>query len=226
MATTLRLRRGTTLEHEAFTGLSGEVTIDTEQHAIRIHDGVTPGGHLVAGAGVPAGTTMLFRQAVAPLGWTRDVSPAHDNCALRVVTGAVGEGGSVGFTDAFHAERAVTGLTSSDAATNNAATAGGTVAAATLTVAMLASHAHAPSGAGQFMLNRWPTANLQWATNQNTGTVDANGGNTAANGSNHGHSHGFTGTAHNHTQVAHAHTLDGEVNLGVKYVDFMVASKD
>jgi hypothetical protein len=40
----LQLRRGTTSEHSAFTGLVGEVTIDTDKDTIVVHDGVTAGG--------------------------------------------------------------------------------------------------------------------------------------------------------------------------------------
>lgn len=40
----LQLRRGTTAEHSAFTGLVGEVTIDTTKDTIVVHDGSTVGG--------------------------------------------------------------------------------------------------------------------------------------------------------------------------------------
>ena len=47
MAKALQRRRGTTEEHKSFTGLEGELTIDTDKHSIRVHDGVTAGGHEV-----------------------------------------------------------------------------------------------------------------------------------------------------------------------------------
>jgi hypothetical protein len=40
----LQLRRGTTAEHSTFTGLVGEVTVDTDKDTLVVHDGVTPGG--------------------------------------------------------------------------------------------------------------------------------------------------------------------------------------
>jgi hypothetical protein len=40
----LQLRRGTTSEHSTFTGLVGEVTIDTTKDTIVVHDGSTVGG--------------------------------------------------------------------------------------------------------------------------------------------------------------------------------------
>ncbi len=47
MADQLRLRGGPTAQSEVFVGAEREVTVDTGLKALRIHDGVTPGGHLV-----------------------------------------------------------------------------------------------------------------------------------------------------------------------------------
>lgn len=44
MPTKLQLRRGTTTEHNSFTGAAGEVTFDTTLDTIRVHDGSTAGG--------------------------------------------------------------------------------------------------------------------------------------------------------------------------------------
>jgi hypothetical protein len=46
-----------------------------------------------------SGTIMLFNQTAAPTGWTKLTST--DNAALRLTTGAVGTGGSTGFTSVF-----------------------------------------------------------------------------------------------------------------------------
>ena len=40
----IQLRRGSTAEHSTFTGLVGEVTVDTTKDTIVVHDGVTAGG--------------------------------------------------------------------------------------------------------------------------------------------------------------------------------------
>jgi RNase P/RNase MRP subunit p29 len=37
-------RRGTTAEHSTFTGLAGELTVDTTKNTVVVHDGVTAGG--------------------------------------------------------------------------------------------------------------------------------------------------------------------------------------
>jgi hypothetical protein len=44
MPTQLQLRRGTTAQTATFTGASGEVTVDTTQNVIVVHDNVTAGG--------------------------------------------------------------------------------------------------------------------------------------------------------------------------------------
>ena len=44
MSFAIQLRRGTTAEHSTFTGLLGEVTVDTDKDTIVVHDGSTAGG--------------------------------------------------------------------------------------------------------------------------------------------------------------------------------------
>jgi hypothetical protein len=44
MAKQVQLRRGTTLEHNAFTGAAGEITVDTTKDTIVVHNGTTVGG--------------------------------------------------------------------------------------------------------------------------------------------------------------------------------------
>jgi hypothetical protein len=52
MANTKRvqLRKGTEVEHTAFTGAIAEITVDTTKKVIRVHDGVTVGGFEVSKA--------------------------------------------------------------------------------------------------------------------------------------------------------------------------------
>ena len=44
MAKQLQLRKGTATEHNTFTGANGEVTVDTTNKTLRVHDGSTVGG--------------------------------------------------------------------------------------------------------------------------------------------------------------------------------------
>jgi hypothetical protein len=46
------LRRGTTAEHSTFTGLVGEITVDTDKDTVVVHDGVTPGGKPLDSSGI------------------------------------------------------------------------------------------------------------------------------------------------------------------------------
>jgi hypothetical protein len=44
MAFALQFRRGTTAQHSTFTGLQGEITVDTTKKTVVVHDGTTAGG--------------------------------------------------------------------------------------------------------------------------------------------------------------------------------------
>ena len=50
MATAIQRRRGNTAQHASFTGLAGEITIDTDKNTVVVHDGTTAGGHALAKA--------------------------------------------------------------------------------------------------------------------------------------------------------------------------------
>jgi hypothetical protein len=44
----IQQRRGTTTQHSTFTGLVGEITIDTDKDTVVVHDGVKAGGYPLA----------------------------------------------------------------------------------------------------------------------------------------------------------------------------------
>ena len=48
MSKQVQLRRGTSAENEAFTGAVGELTVDTTNNGLRLHDAATPGGQQFA----------------------------------------------------------------------------------------------------------------------------------------------------------------------------------
>ncbi len=50
MSRQIQLRRGTADDHETFTGAIGEVTVDTTNNTLRVHDGETVGGTALARA--------------------------------------------------------------------------------------------------------------------------------------------------------------------------------
>ena len=174
-----------------------------------------------AAAGFPSGTVMLFAQTAAPTGWTK--STAHDNKALRVVSGTAGSGGSVAFTTAF-ASQAVNG----------------TVGATTLSTSQIPSHNHggstgsagAASGSasagragdiGPFRDNSGIITRVTNLPNRTQGS-GGEGGTYTINIAvpNHTHSVSAEGGGGSHT-----HSFSGTaINLAVQYVDVIIATKD
>ena len=148
-------------------------------------------------AGFASGTIMLFAQTAAPTGWTKN-SSTGDNSALRVVTGGVGSGGSVDFTTVFVSNRAVS-ITS----------ASGSVGNTTLSTPQIPSHTHAydtrsPGSSSPLVLG-----------DGNPGTAAGPQVVTTA-----------TGGGGSHTHPLSISSGAGEVNLAVKYVDVIRATKD
>ena len=157
----------------------------------------------------PAGTALLFQQTSAPTGWTKVTT--NNDAALRVVSGTASTGGSVGFTTAF-ASQAVSGTVASTGST----TATGTVGATTLSTGQMPSHTHtttpyAPGGAAAYLASGYNSF------------FDGGSGVSGAAGGGGSHDHTFTGAGHTHTSGAFTGTA---INLAVKYVDVIVATKD
>ena len=50
MSKSVRIRRGTSIDHSQFAGAEGEITVDTTIDTIRVHDGITLGGWPVLNA--------------------------------------------------------------------------------------------------------------------------------------------------------------------------------
>jgi hypothetical protein len=48
MATQVQFRRGTSLQHTSFTGAAGEVTVNTTNKSLHVHDGTTANGFELA----------------------------------------------------------------------------------------------------------------------------------------------------------------------------------
>jgi len=145
------------------------------------------------------GTIIVFGQTAAPTGWTKITT--YDNAALRIVSGSATSGGSVDFTTAF-ASQAVSGSIGNTTDT-------GTVGSTTLTTAQIPSHTHTvvvPGSGGCGSNGRYVG---------DSATI-----NTGATGGGGSHNHSLTMNAHNHTFTGTA------INLAVKYVDVIFASKD
>ena len=62
MAIQIQLRHGTATEHNSFTGANGEVTVDTTNKILRLHDGTTAGGFPIAVRANNDDTVSLIKQ--------------------------------------------------------------------------------------------------------------------------------------------------------------------
>lgn len=99
MAKVLQLRRGTTAQNNAFTGLAGELTMDTESKTLRIHDGETLGGFTV-GKDAATGTGTFDITTVPDEFWAEIVARHAPSATLNMIeTDPVPtENGGVGVT--------------------------------------------------------------------------------------------------------------------------------
>jgi hypothetical protein len=168
----------------------------------------------------PSGTRMLFQQTSAPTGWTKDVSAAFNDAALRMTTGTVGTGGADAFSTLFGAGKSTAGFT--------------------LTSAESWIHGHgtteSPHGHGT---TESPHAHTQInGSGYNGGTghtingyVDESNGGNLTNLTSNGAVTGLSVNA-NSTGLtinnaggggAHAHVLN---NFNLKFADCIIASKD
>jgi hypothetical protein len=60
MAKQVQFRRGTAAENDAFTGAVGEITVDTTNKQIRVHDGSTAGGTAALSSGAVGVTVQGY----------------------------------------------------------------------------------------------------------------------------------------------------------------------
>ena len=153
-----------------------------------------------AGGGFAAGTRMIFAQDAAPTGWTKDTTN-YNNHALRIVTGTAGTtGGTVDFTTAF-ASQTPSGSVS--------VIVSGTVGSTTLATSQIPSHTHsytAPSGGGSADVGA-------------SGPTNTTAANTGATGGGGSHDHSFSGSG--------SGSFSGNaINLAVKYLNVITATKN
>ena len=200
----------------------------------------------------PTGTRLLFQQTAAPTGWTKDTT--YNNYALRITSGTVTTGGTVGFTTAF-ASQAVSGTvgtSGSTTATGSVASTGSTTVSGSVGSTTL-STSQVPNATGSMGLHGSGGGSSFWQPSgvYSTSTIDttqyippgaSSGGASSVNGwnfnaqyGNGSHNHSFTGDAHTHTSgaftgTAHTHTggafTGTAINLAVQYVDAIICSKD
>ena len=104
MSRQIQIRRGTAAEHTTFTGAIGEITMDTTNKTIRVHDGTTAGG------------TILAKKSEIPDMGTADYvtewqNPTADNNYIwyrKYKSGWVEQGGTFGSAFATYTEKTIT----------------------------------------------------------------------------------------------------------------------
>lgn len=161
--------------------------------SLSLQGGLTLGGVQMP---FPSGTSMLFRQTAAPTGWTKSVT--HNDKALRVVSGAVGAGGSLAFSTVFsRTQTDETTLTAEQMPVHNHGVTD-------------PGHNHAASTNGQYGISYLSGGGGGGVTSMASASVTVNTGYTNISIQNAGN------------DEAHYHGADMRVN----YVDVIIATKD
>lgn len=88
MSRQIQFRRGTADEHKNFTGAEGEITVDLTNKTLRVHDGVTAGG------------TMLARQSALDaadyvIAWQTPTAENNYTWYRKYKSGWVEQGGTI-----------------------------------------------------------------------------------------------------------------------------------
>tara|TARA_S200002703_G_scaffold154916_1_gene158419 strand:- start:61 stop:804 length:744 start_codon:yes stop_codon:yes gene_type:complete len=93
MTTAVQRRRGTTAEHSTFTGLLGEITVNTTKNTLVVHDGSTAGGYEIAladASNLSAADLLTSIKTVDGTGSGLDADLLDGNQATAFATSAQG----------------------------------------------------------------------------------------------------------------------------------------
>lgn len=83
----IQFRRGTTTQHSSFTGLLGEVTVDTDKKTLVVHDGSTTGGYPLMREGASATSSTGTFSSNVTVGGTLAVTNAATLSGGAAITG-------------------------------------------------------------------------------------------------------------------------------------------
>jgi len=99
MATQIQFRRGTTNQHNSFTGATAEVTVNTTNKSVHVHDGTTQGGFELARADLSnaSGLSLAGLTTVANLKVSNDLYVSGVSTFVGAVTF---QGGTITLGDA------------------------------------------------------------------------------------------------------------------------------
>ena len=198
----------TTFKDTVTAGSSGQIILRTNG-AVTATTFTGDGSNLTGVEPFTSGTKMVFYQASAPTGWTKDTTAALNEAVMSVVTGTGGgTGGSTAFFSSFLATTDKTAVQDSAPVTGSLS---GTVGSTTLSTPQIPSHNHPAAAIA-------PTSGPRNAPSNNyiaSGTT----GNTGGGGS---HSHPFSGSL-----SSAAADVDATVPAAnVKYANVIIAAKD
>ena len=85
MTRVLQIRRGTAAQHKNFVGMPGEITMDTDNKTIRLHDGITLGGITVGTGGNGNNNTADFDINSVPDEFWADIVAKHMPATFKVI---------------------------------------------------------------------------------------------------------------------------------------------
>ena len=85
----IQFRRGTTTEHNSFTGLAGEVTVDTTKNTVVVHNGSTAGGYALALEGAAVSTSTGAFSSNVTVGGTLAVTSTTTMGGNLTMTGHI-----------------------------------------------------------------------------------------------------------------------------------------
>jgi hypothetical protein len=88
----LQLRRGTSTQNDAFTGAVGEITVDTTNRTIRVHDNTTAGGSALVN--ISASQTLTNKTLTTP-SLSSPTITGHATIEGQLLAGATGTGNLV-----------------------------------------------------------------------------------------------------------------------------------
>jgi len=81
--TKLLFKRGNTAQNANYTGINGEITVDTQAKTLRIHDGVTAGGNVITAGGVVGAYSNTNAAAYIPTDPT--ITSLQSNAATQAI---------------------------------------------------------------------------------------------------------------------------------------------
>jgi len=91
----IQFRRGNTTQHNSFTGLLGEVTVDTDKKTLVVHDGTTTGGFPLAREGAASNASSGSFTSNVTIGGTLDVTSTASFSDDVTIAGDLGMTGHI-----------------------------------------------------------------------------------------------------------------------------------